>query len=94
MLPTVALAKTRTTSRVLGSDSRHPLLELDRLAREIEDELLAFASAGAREEWTRFKEACSTAAGAAPRRVVAPEDELAFLVDKARRFRAVLLRSA
>jgi hypothetical protein len=85
MLPTVVIPRTH---------SREPLLELDRLAREIEDDLLSFASDGARAEWSRFKELCSTAAGAKPRGLAAPENELPILVDKARRFRAVLLLSA
>jgi hypothetical protein len=84
MLPTVALPKTRPDSR--------DLLELDRLSREIEDDLLAFASASAREEWSRFMEICLTAASA--KHLVAPENELPILVDKARRFRAVLLLAA
>jgi hypothetical protein len=55
--------------------------ELDLLVTEIEGQLLAFASAGARTEWTTFRENCSSARG----------DELDILVGKARRFREVLL---
>jgi hypothetical protein len=81
MIPDAVPQKTQAPS---------PILELDRLAREIEDDLLAFASPGARAEWLLFKETCSTAASAG-RRPFSPSDELAILVDKARRFRAVLL---
>lgn len=67
------------------------LLELERLVSEIEGQLLSFASSGARLEWTRFRESCSTAATATARTFGTLDDDSAILVSKARRFRAVIL---
>jgi hypothetical protein len=65
-------------------------VELERLLTEIEGSLLSFASAGARDEWMRFRQVCAAATVARPR-VSSGEESLGILVDKARRFREVLL---
>jgi hypothetical protein len=68
------------------------LNELQRLVKEIEGQLLAFASADARTEWNRFRESCASAATPRPEVfATAAADDLAVLVNKARRFREVIL---
>lgn len=67
------------------------LVELQQLVTEIEGQLLAFASPGARTEWGHFRQTCSSAATVRPRAMGHATDEVAILVEKARRFRALLL---
>jgi hypothetical protein len=69
------------------------LVELQQLVTEIEGQLLAFASPDARSEWGNFRQSCSSAASVSPRAMGRTTDDVSILVEKARRFRALLLLS-
>ena len=60
--------------------------ELDRVASEVDDGLLSFASPEARREWMAFRPRWR----AAPDAATIVEDDLIVVVQKARRFRAIL----
>lgn len=64
--------------------------ELDALADQIERGLLAAASREARREWRCLRRQRPSEAELAMGSLALSEDELAFMVAKARRFKAIL----
>jgi hypothetical protein len=76
--------------RHLTKGGERLVLELSEIADEIDGGLLHVASPGARTEWlvfrTRWPSAANSRCGSGPWR----DDDVAFLVDKARRFRDIL----
>jgi hypothetical protein len=65
--------------------------EADEAAREIDEALLPFASAEARQEWQQLRARWPTVVAVAHQSAQAFDDELAVVLGKVQRFRSILL---
>jgi hypothetical protein len=76
-------------------NTEHLVIEGESLAKEIDDALIAYASPDARMEWAALRARWPSAVGQhhTPA-IAAEEDDLAIIVGKVRRFRAILGRGA
>jgi hypothetical protein len=75
--------------------AEHLVIEAESLARDIDDGLLAYASPDARMEWAALRARWPWASSLHPSSPISSKDEdLAVIVGKVRRFRAILGRGA